>query len=276
MYDERAGTRSGVSAWAGWVVFAGITLVMVGLFHATMGLVALFNHGFYTVSRAGLLVPVSYTTWGWSHIVLGAVGLVLALNGWYRPVLAFPIGGAAWLGVLALARPVLAGPERLGSTAGHAHAYAAFGVAAIVAITGWNLAHASTHVLIDRDGGSYANTGRWIARDGSLAVKPGVGPFAREPTVGFDSQAVYQMPDGALQFQFAHLLPVILAEAHAIAGDRGLFHAPELLGGFALLGPAQRVGADQDADGEVAEHRRQVHHAEGDHAQHGAAQQYQG
>src|SRR2546423_15151396 len=49
---------------------------MVGLFHATMGLVALFNHGFYTVSRAGLLVPVSYTTRGWLHIVLGAVAVV--------------------------------------------------------------------------------------------------------------------------------------------------------------------------------------------------------
>jgi hypothetical protein len=76
VYDDRAGTRSGVSAWAGWVVFAGITLVMVGLFHGTMGLVALFNNGFYTVSKSGLLVPVSYTTWGWLHIILGAVAVV--------------------------------------------------------------------------------------------------------------------------------------------------------------------------------------------------------
>jgi len=168
-------------------------------------------------------------------LALGSVGLLLAVNGWYRAALVFPIGGAAWLCVLALARPVVARSEYAATTSKHAHAYAAFGVAAIIAITGWNMAHASTHVLIDRDGGSYANTARWIARDGSLAVKPRVGPFANEPSIGFDSQAVFQMPDGSLQFQFAHLLPVVLAEAYAIAGDGGLFHAPELLGGFALL-----------------------------------------
>jgi hypothetical protein len=176
-------------------------------------------------------------------LALGSVGLVLAVNGCYRPVLAFTIGGAAWLGLLALARPALTGPgplvgaQPVGPTSGSraAHLYAAVAVAAIAVITAWNMAHASEHVLIDRDGGSYANTARWIARDGSLAVKPRVGPFANEPTVSFGSAAVFQMPDGSLQFQFAHLLPVVLAEAHAVAGDTGLFHSPELLGGFALL-----------------------------------------
>jgi hypothetical protein len=76
MYEDRAGTPGGVTAWAGWVVFAGITLVMVGLFHGTMGLVALFHHGYYAVSRSGLLVPVSYTTWGWLHIALGVIAVV--------------------------------------------------------------------------------------------------------------------------------------------------------------------------------------------------------
>jgi hypothetical protein len=44
----------------------------------------------------------------------------------------------------------------------------------------------------------------------------------------------------------------------------------------AVVGQAQRVRADQDADGQVAQHRRQVQHAESDHAQHGAAQQQEG
>ncbi|MDQ1455712.1 MAG: hypothetical protein QOH28_1332 [Actinomycetota bacterium] len=165
-------------------------------------------------------------------LTFGAVGLLLAVNGWYRPALAFPIGAVAWVAVLVLARPALV-PEATVSRG--AHVYAALGVAAILAITAWNSAHASQHVLINRDGGSYANTARWIARDGSLAVKPRVGPFANPPTVGFDSFAVYEMPDGSLQFQFAHLLPVVLAEAFAIRGDAGLFHAPEVLGGIALL-----------------------------------------
>ena len=165
-------------------------------------------------------------------LAFGSVGLLLAVNGWYRPALAFPIGAVAWIAVLVLARPALASEPAVSRDA---HVYAAVGVAAILAITVWNAAHASQHVLVNRDGGSYANTARWIARDGSLAVKPRVGPFANPPTVGFDSFAVYQMPDGTLQFQFAHLLPVVLAEAFAIGGDAGLFHAPEVLGGIALL-----------------------------------------
>lgn len=177
--------------------------------------------------RRAAFVPAS------GVLALGSVGLLLAINGWYRPALAFPIGGVLWLVLLAVARPALASVP--GPTARSTHLCAAVGVGAIVAITGWNMAYASQHVLIDRDGGSYANTGRWIARDGSLAVHPRVGPFVSEPSVGFDSLAVYEMPDGSLQFQFAHLLPVVLAEAHAIAGDPGLFHTPELLGGFALL-----------------------------------------
>jgi hypothetical protein len=165
-------------------------------------------------------------------LCFGSVGLLLAVNGWYRPALAFPIGAVVWIAVLVLARPALT-PEVTVSR--EAHVYAAVGVAAILAITAWNAGHASQHVLVNRDGGSYANTARWIARDGSLVVKPRVGPFANPPTVGFDSFAVYQMPNGTLQFQFAHLLPVVLAEAFAIGGDAGLFHAPEVLGGIALL-----------------------------------------
>src|SRR5262249_23107532 len=77
---------------------------------------------------------------------------------------------------------------------------------------------------------------RWIARDGSLAVKPEVGPFAHEPTVGFDSKAVYAKPDGTLQFQFAHFLPVVLAEAYAIGGGTRLFYAPGVVCGSAVVG----------------------------------------
>ena len=165
-------------------------------------------------------------------LVFGAVGLLLAVNGWYRPALAFPLGAVVWVAVLVLGRPALV-PKVAVSR--QAHVYAAIGVAAILVITAWNAAFASQHVLINRDGGSYANSARWIARDGSLTVKPRVGPFAPDTLLKFDQYGVYQMPDGSLQFQFAHLLPAVLAEAYAIGGNGGLFHAPEVLGGIALL-----------------------------------------
>jgi hypothetical protein len=165
-------------------------------------------------------------------LAFGAVGLLLAINGWYRAALALTIGAVVWIAILIVGRPAMTATTR--ATRG-THVYAAVGVVAVLAITGWNAQHASQHVLLNRDGGSYATTARWIARDGSLDVHPRVGPFENDPSLKFDSFAVYQMRDGSLEFQFAHLLPVILAEAYALKGDTGLFHAPEVLGGIALL-----------------------------------------
>ena len=42
--------------------------------------------------------------------------------------------------------------------------------------------------------------------------------------------------------------------------------------GLVFRRQAQRMGADDDADGQVAEHGRQMQHSESDHAQHGAAE----
>ena len=165
-------------------------------------------------------------------LCFGLAGLALAIKGWYTPVLAFSLGTLAWIGVMVLAWPTVVGARRASR---QAHVVAALAVAAVVMLTAWNAAHDSQHVLLNRDGGSYATTGRWIARTGTLEVKPQTGPIADAPAISFSSLAVYDRADGSLQFQFAHLLPVLLAEAYAIGGDRGLFHAPEVLGGIALL-----------------------------------------
>jgi len=65
------------SGWTGWIVFAGVMMLMMGAFHAIQGLVALFQDTYYLVAAEGLVVQVDYTTWGWVHLVLGAV-VVLA------------------------------------------------------------------------------------------------------------------------------------------------------------------------------------------------------
>ena len=61
------------TGWMGWILFAAAMMIMVGIFHAIQGLVALFDDGYYLVSKNGLTVHVDYTTWGWVHIVLGVV-----------------------------------------------------------------------------------------------------------------------------------------------------------------------------------------------------------
>jgi hypothetical protein len=65
------------TGWVGWVIFAGVMMVLLGIFQLIAGLVAIFDRGFYLVGEAGLLVVADYTTWGWVHLGLGVL-LVLA------------------------------------------------------------------------------------------------------------------------------------------------------------------------------------------------------
>jgi hypothetical protein len=85
------------SGWVGWVLFAGIMMILAGSFHAISGLVALFRDDYYIVRSSGLVLNVDYTAWGWTHLLLGllvfaagcgavvgqtwarAVGVILAL-----------------------------------------------------------------------------------------------------------------------------------------------------------------------------------------------------
>jgi hypothetical protein len=63
-----------------WVAFAGTMLVLVGSFHAIQGLVALFRDDYYLVSPSGLVVNVDYTTWGWVHLLGGALVIAAGLG----------------------------------------------------------------------------------------------------------------------------------------------------------------------------------------------------
>jgi tetrahydromethanopterin S-methyltransferase subunit F len=64
-----------VSGWAGWVVFAGIMMIMLGAFQAIEGLVALFDDGYYLVTASGLVLNVNYNVWGWTHLILGILAV---------------------------------------------------------------------------------------------------------------------------------------------------------------------------------------------------------
>ena len=70
----------------GFIVFAGVALVMIGAFHALQGLVALFNDDFYVVGQKWIF-EFDLTVWGWIHLVAG-IGIVVA--GF------FIFSGAAW------------------------------------------------------------------------------------------------------------------------------------------------------------------------------------
>src|SRR5688500_1246724 len=79
---------------AGWVVglslFAGVMMILTGVFSAIEGLVALFQNEVY-VTTPRYVFAFDLTTWGWIHLLLGVVLLaagfgVLAGRIWGRVV----------------------------------------------------------------------------------------------------------------------------------------------------------------------------------------------
>ena len=79
------------TGWVGMVVFAAVIMIMMGIFHAIAGLVAIFQDKYYLVGKSGLVVHVDYTAWGWTYliggIIIGLAGLgLLAGQMWARIV----------------------------------------------------------------------------------------------------------------------------------------------------------------------------------------------
>jgi hypothetical protein len=83
-------------AGAGWVFFAAIMMVIVGILGALQGLSAIIKSGFYTIPP-NYYISVNAKGWGWTHLILGVV-VVLAGFALFR--------GAMWARILGI---ILAG-----------------------------------------------------------------------------------------------------------------------------------------------------------------------
>ena len=68
--DNRNSGHSGAAV--GVLMFAGVLMIMIGVFHAIQGLVALFNDEFYVVGKE-YVFKFDITAWGWIHLLLGIV-----------------------------------------------------------------------------------------------------------------------------------------------------------------------------------------------------------
>lgn len=67
-----------VTGWVGWVFFAGVMMVTIGVIHALEGVVAIFRPAYFLVTDDRLVVSASYTGWGWVQLI---AGIVVALAG---------------------------------------------------------------------------------------------------------------------------------------------------------------------------------------------------
>lgn len=62
-------------AAVGWTMFAAFMLILIGSFHIFSGLVGIIDDTFYAVGPK-YVVQFDTTTWGWIHLVGGAVVLL--------------------------------------------------------------------------------------------------------------------------------------------------------------------------------------------------------
>jgi hypothetical protein len=92
-YDSRSGGGQEVSGWAvGGIVFAASILTLIGVFQVIAGLVAVFNDEFFVVTR-NYTFDLDVTAWGWIHLIIGVLMVVVGLG---------LFGRRSWAGVTAI------------------------------------------------------------------------------------------------------------------------------------------------------------------------------
>jgi hypothetical protein len=64
--------------WYGWIVFAGTMMIISGAFNAIQGLVAIADDQF-VIAGPNRLVTFDLTQWGWIHLILGIVLILVGL-----------------------------------------------------------------------------------------------------------------------------------------------------------------------------------------------------
>src|SRR4051812_35492462 len=91
-YDEPSG--------AGWIMFAGLLLAILGTLNLIDGIAAVSNSTFF-VNDAKFIVS-DLNTWGWLLIATGVVQLLAALGVWVQA------NGVRWVGVAIAALNLIA------------------------------------------------------------------------------------------------------------------------------------------------------------------------
>lgn len=68
-----------ITAWVGWIVFAAVLLVMMGVFDIIAGLIAIFDDKWVT-AEGGRIYVLDSTAWGWITLILGLIVLFAAFG----------------------------------------------------------------------------------------------------------------------------------------------------------------------------------------------------
>ena len=84
--------ETNVSDWAvGWAGFAGVMLILIGVFDVIQGLVALFDDEFFVVTP-DYVFQFDVTAWGWIQLILGIILISSGIGIFSGNVLARTVG----------------------------------------------------------------------------------------------------------------------------------------------------------------------------------------
>jgi hypothetical protein len=86
------------SAWVGWGVFAGVIILVNGIFSVLQALVALIGPNEYYVVAHGSLFLFDVTGWGWWNLIFGVLLILTA---------AALLAGATWARIVAIILAIL-------------------------------------------------------------------------------------------------------------------------------------------------------------------------
>jgi hypothetical protein len=89
------------TGWVGWSVFAAVMLLLGGIMQGIYGLVALVNDEWVVWGNSGAVL-IDVSAWGWIHLIIGVLLVLVGLGILYGNVVARAFGVAvAGLSLLA-------------------------------------------------------------------------------------------------------------------------------------------------------------------------------
>jgi hypothetical protein len=90
-------TEGGESPWVGWLIFAGVMMIVLGAFNLILALTALVESDVLVATGNSLLI-FSYPVWGWLWLMFGLLAVVAGLG---------VLGGQTWARAVGVVLAVL-------------------------------------------------------------------------------------------------------------------------------------------------------------------------
>jgi hypothetical protein len=91
--QQTYGQETERSGWTGWITFAGVMLIIGGSLGLIFGLIAAVNDNWVVFTNRGQ-VSLDLSTWGWVHIIVGAIVVLAGFGVFTGNILARIVGVA--------------------------------------------------------------------------------------------------------------------------------------------------------------------------------------